>query len=118
MAVIEVTFDPTIWTWANGAAWSTYADKDGTTAWAFEAFGGGFARFNLSDGSIIVQDSLFGPPDRTGFGTTNWFINWYPLAKPINHPSYWHGSAVPALGHAAWELYTSAWWHSPVGYRT
>jgi hypothetical protein len=75
--IIQVNFDPT--KWANGTgvgtsfgsngfdAISIYLDRDGLTAWAFEGSlgtgsGAGFARFNLSDGSIIHQDATFGNP--------------------------------------------------------
>lgn len=68
--VIQVNFDPTIWN-APGLtppgfgtsgqdAFSVWLDNDGTTCWAFEYFASGFARFHLSDGSIIKQDNLFG----------------------------------------------------------
>src|ERR1035437_9670168 len=43
-------------------AFTTVLDPDGMTAWAFEYFGAGFARFNISDGSIVHQDALLGVP--------------------------------------------------------
>ena len=75
MAVIEVTFDPTIWKYqgANGA-YNVYADTDGVTAWAFEGFGGGFCRFNLSDGSKVRTGVLFGANDSNS-GGPSWFNN-------------------------------------------
>src|SRR5579859_5437840 len=81
MAVIEVTFDPTIWTITsttgtdpgdNGYdAGSIYPDLDGATFWAFEAsFGAGFAHVGY-DGTIINQGAIYGVPvtSRTG----DWF---------------------------------------------
>src|ERR1700739_3453602 len=77
--VIQVTFDPTLWTagsegtgttaGCNGYdAYSVFVDSDGVTGWAFEYSGNGFGRFNLSDGSMVHQDALMGTP-----GYNSWF---------------------------------------------
>jgi hypothetical protein len=87
MSVIQITPDPAIWTYQNSnsdpadnnpGVWSTYADRDGTTAWIFEGFGGGWGRVNLSDGSFLAQDTFFGQPDRGNSTGPFWFINWMP----------------------------------------
>lgn len=80
MAITQVTFNPALWSAGNGVgtvpgdngynAANVWLDKDGVTAWAFEYFGAGFARFNLSNGSIIHQDATFGVP---GFGGQLWY---------------------------------------------
>ena len=82
-SVIEITFDPAKWAAGTGAgttygkngynAGSIFLDKDGTTAWAFEqpasgvGTAAGFARFNLSDGSIVHQDAIFNQPGNSPF---------------------------------------------------
>lgn len=82
--VIQVpAFDPTLWAAGSGPgtsygcngynAFSVYLDKDGRTAWAFEypasgeGTAAGFARFNLSDGSIIHQGAISGQPGTSPF---------------------------------------------------
>lgn len=81
MSVLEVKFDPTIWKFtADGTgSFSVFMDKDNASCWVFEAFGGGFARVKLSDGTFLVQDTLFGEDD-TGntSGGPFWQCNWYP----------------------------------------
>lgn len=77
MSVIEITFNPALWAAGSGSgfgangknAFGCFLDKDGSTAWAHEYFGAGFARFNLSDGSIVHQDALFGTPGFTFLAT-------------------------------------------------
>lgn len=73
MAVLEVTFNPAKWTYAGAqGAWSVFMDQDGVTAWAFEAFGQGWARFNITTGAVIAQDTFFGTAD-----TPSWYSNWF-----------------------------------------
>jgi hypothetical protein len=72
ITVTQINFDPTLWAAGGGAgtapgdngfdAFPVFMDQDGVTAWAFEYFADGWARFNLSDGSIVQQDALFGTP--------------------------------------------------------
>lgn len=69
-SVTQVNFNPAIWSAPNipgngfgnsgQDCFSVWLDADGATCWAFEYFSSGFARFSISDGSIIVQDNLFG----------------------------------------------------------
>jgi hypothetical protein len=76
MAIIQVTFDSSKWTAGTGAgssygsngynASSVFMDADGVTAWAFESGGAGFARFNITTGTMVHQDAAFGIPG-TGF---------------------------------------------------
>jgi hypothetical protein len=77
MSVIQVNFNPAIWNApglaGNGLghngqdAFGIWFDHDGTTCWAFEYFGAGFGRFNLSDGSIVHQGAMFGTPGSSIF---------------------------------------------------
>jgi hypothetical protein len=70
MGAIQVTFDPALWSAGFGSGWgangydcfTVKADKDGTSLWAFEYFGAGWARVNATTGAIIQQDALFGTP--------------------------------------------------------
>src|SRR5260221_2596180 len=68
--VHQVALDPTVFD-ANGTpppgfgtngqdVFSVWLDKDGATVWAFEYFAAGFARINLSDGSVVHQNKIFG----------------------------------------------------------
>ena len=120
MTVREITFNATLW--ANGNvpsgfgsngkdAFSVVLDADGTTCWAFEYQGAGFARFNLSDGSFVHQGALGGVPGnagpftldtRTGVANDSGSIFWsqdnaghYFTAYNNNHIAKFHIASGP-----------------------
>lgn len=76
MSIIQVTFDPTLWvaggpgtTWGNNGydCFTVKPDKNGSSLWAFEYFGAGWARVNATTGAIIQQDAIFGIPTDDNF---------------------------------------------------
>src|ERR1700730_3412459 len=70
MSIIAVTGNPSLWTAGSRVGTAprdngyncaqVWLDRDGVTCWMFEYFGSAFKRFNLSDGSTVHEDVLFG----------------------------------------------------------